>query len=225
MDTNEQLEEFISQHLSNYKTAIISIIQNNTNALIDEDLASLIKQPPLDSMDIITNKLLSLAKKNKIIFDSHKLKDIILCYRKELLLQISDLKSFRNKTLIDQVNHFSPKRETELIQFSKEEINEIDQSMKKRIKKHISSSIKKYLIDQLDLLYSSNVSLSVKESIFHSFSKFMKNTYQKQLLENIDIKIMVKNRTLINGILEQGERYLFTKNNSHIFDGKKQAIL
>ena len=46
----------------------------------------------------------------------------------------------------------------------------------------------------------------------------MKSTYQKQLNESIAIKTMVKDRTLLSGILEQGERYLFTKSNSHLFD-------
>ena len=40
----------------------------------------------------------------------------------------------------------------------------------------------------------------------------------KQLLENIDIKILVKDTTLINSSKEQAERYLFTINNSRLFD-------
>ena len=50
----------------------------------------------------------------------------------------------------------------------------------------------------------------------------MKSTYQKQLNENISIKILVKDRTLMSGIMEQGERYLFTKSNSHLFDEDMQ---
>ena len=49
----------------------------------------------------------------------------------------------------------------------------------------------------------------------------MNSTYQKQLIETMTVKIIVKDRTLINGVVEQGERYLFTKSNSHIFDTKR----
>ena len=45
----------------------------------------------------------------------------------------------------------------------------------------------------------------------------MLKKYPKQILENIELKILVKDTTLINGIKEQGERYLFTNNNSYIF--------
>ena len=48
-------------------------------------------------------------------------------------------------------------------------------------------------------------------------SKYVKGNYQKQLMENFDIKILVKDTTLINGTKEQGERYLFTLNHSHLF--------
>ena len=46
----------------------------------------------------------------------------------------------------------------------------------------------------------------------------MNSNYLKQLNDNISIKILVKDQTLMSGVLEQGERYLFTKANSHIFD-------
>ena len=38
------------------------------------------------------------------------------------------------------------------------------------------------------------------------------------MLENIDIKILVKDTTLINGAKEQAERYLFTLNNSRLLN-------
>ena len=38
--------------------------------------------------------------------------------------------------------------------------------------------------------------------------------------ENIDIKILVKDTTLINGVKEQSERYLFTLENSRLFNEK-----
>ena len=39
-----------------------------------------------------------------------------------------------------------------------------------------------------------------------------------QLLENIDFKILVKDTILINSFKEQSDRYLFTLENSRIFE-------
>ena len=49
-------------------------------------------------------------------------------------------------------------------------------------------------------------------------SKFNKEIYQKQLISNIDNKILVKDTTLINATREQTERYLFTINNSRLLN-------
>ena len=45
---------------------------------------------------------------------------------------------------------------------------------------------------------------------------YNKLNYVKQVLESIDFKIIVKDTTLINGVREQGERFLFTKMNSYL---------
>ena len=50
--------------------------------------------------------------------------------------------------------------------------------------------------------------------------KVLNGSYQRQLLENADIKILVKDTTLINGVKEQSERYLFTLENSRLFNEK-----
>ena len=55
----EEKEKIKLQHIESYKKAIIETIKNNTNSLIDDDIMSLIKKPPLDSMDQITNCALS----------------------------------------------------------------------------------------------------------------------------------------------------------------------
>ena len=58
----EEKEKIKLQHIESYKKAIIETIKNNTNSLIDDDIMSLIKKPPLDSMDQIKSKFLDLAK-------------------------------------------------------------------------------------------------------------------------------------------------------------------
>ena len=59
----DTLEEFKKQHFDNYKQAILEIIRNNTDVLVNEDIMSLLRKPPLDSMDSIKSKYLDLAKK------------------------------------------------------------------------------------------------------------------------------------------------------------------
>ena len=65
-----ELEKLMQQHVENYKKAVLEIVNNNTNSLIDNDIIFLIKKPPLDSMDQIKTKFLVLAKKEKIILCS-----------------------------------------------------------------------------------------------------------------------------------------------------------
>ena len=37
-------------------------------------------------------------------------------------------------------------------------------------------------------------------------------------METIDMKVIVKNTILINGVNEQTEHFIFAKENSHLFD-------
>ena len=70
MTDEEMIEEFKNKHLESYKKAVQEIVKNNTKSLIEEDIFSLIKKPPLDSMDVIKVKLLSLAKSKHLILES-----------------------------------------------------------------------------------------------------------------------------------------------------------
>ena len=49
-------------------------------------------------------------------------------------------------------------------------------------------------------------------------TKKFKKILAMLMAENIDFKILVKDTTLINGLKEQAERYVFTKNNSRLFN-------
>ena len=46
----------------NYKNTALQKILNNNNSLFDEDIMSLLKKPPLESMDVILSKALKIAK-------------------------------------------------------------------------------------------------------------------------------------------------------------------
>ena len=60
---NETLEKFKLQHQNNYKKALLENIKNNTTVLFNDDISSLLKKPPLDSMDLLKKKFLDIAKK------------------------------------------------------------------------------------------------------------------------------------------------------------------
>lgn len=214
----DTLENFKKQHLSNYKNAVIDLVKNNTDALIDNDIISLIKSPPLDSMDVIKSKLLSLAKKEKVILDSSKMNFILNNFRDLVITDFQGLKKIRNDYLVKKIEEFEPVRETEIIKIMKKDLDSINKEIKKTVKMSLNNNINNKLLIEIADIYDDQIDEKVKESIMKLFSKYMKTTYIKQLNENISIKILVKDRTLLSLVAEQGERYLFTKANSHIFD-------
>lgn len=212
------LEQIKKQHLNTYKNATKEIVINNTKALVENDIISLIKKPPLDSMDIIKTKLISLAKKEKIILSTEKLDTLIKNYRDFLEDKLLSLRKIREDYLIKKIDEFVPERETEIIKIQKKELDSINKTLKQDLKKILDLSQTEILFNNLDTIYEDGIDEEIKSRINKAFTKFMKSTYQKQLNESIAIKTMVKDRTLLSGILEQGERYLFTKSNSHLFD-------
>lgn len=212
------LEQIKKQHLNTYKNATKEIVINNTKALVENDIISLIKKPPLDSMDIIKTKLISLAKKEKIILSTEKLDTLIKNYRDFLEDKLLSLRKIREDYLIRKIDEFVPERETEIIKIQKKELDSINKTLKQDLKKILDLSQTEILFNNLDTIYEDGIDEEIKSRINKAFTKFMKSTYQKQLNESIAIKTMVKDRTLLSGILEQGERYLFTKSNSHLFD-------
>ena len=212
------MEQIKKQHLNTYKNATKEIVINNTKALVENDIISLIKKPPLDSMDIIKTKLISLAQKEKIILSTEKLDTLIKNYRDFLEDKLLSLRKIREDYLIKKIDEFVPERETEIIKIQKKELDSINKTLKQDLKKILDLSQTEILFNNLYTIYEDGIDEEIKSRINKAFTKFMKSTYQKQLNESIAIKTMVKDRTLLSGILEQGERYLFTKSNSHLFD-------
>lgn len=207
-----EVEQFKKQHLDTYKNATKDLISNNTKSLVEGDILSLVKKPPLDSMDVIKTKLIGLAKKEKIVLNSAELDSLLDKYRKELSKKVLSLIEIRNNPLLEKIDSFSPSRETEIIKIAKKDLDNINKNMKKEIKSIIKDSNEKILFTEIDSLYNDDINIS------EDFKKFMNSNYIKQLSDNISIKILVKDQTLMSGVMEQGERYLFTKANSHLFD-------
>lgn len=213
---DKQYEEIQKQQLNNYIMAVKEIINNNTTALVEDDITSLISKPPLDSMDSIKNKYLEIAKKNKIILNMENTEKVINEFRNILIKNLDELKKYRVKTLVESIENFSPEQKLETIKISKKELNAINKKINSNVKKIISSNISNILVKNIDEMYIKFDTEGQKDKVSKEINKYFTKTYLSQLMENINIKILVKDTTLINGVREQGERYIFTQNNSRI---------
>ena len=217
---SEAVQDFKQQNLDNYKKAVIEVLKNNSKILVDEDIGSLIKKPPLDSMDVIKCKFLSIAKKYKIVLNTENLDKLLDEYREDLLSKINPMKKDRVEEFKRVVDNFDPKTNTAIIKFSKKDFLKFNKEQKKTLKNSIDDSINKKIVNNVNNIFTKNTDQSIINSVNSDMDKYLNKTYKKHLLEDIDIKVLVKDTTLINSVKEQGERYLFTKNNSYLLDKK-----
>lgn len=213
----DTLEELKKQHLDNYKQSILEIIHNNTDVLVNEDIMSLLRKPPLDSMDSIKSKFLDLAKKNKIVLDTMKLDELLDGYRKDVIKCCDKIKKVRIDTLEKVISEITLLKDTDIIKINKKEFNDINKNIKKIMKDQLQESVEKNVVKKVDSVFSNDIDESIKKKISDEVIKFIKGSYQRQLLENVDFKTLVKDTTLANSVKEHGERHLFTLANSRIF--------
>jgi len=212
-----EVEELERQHLETYKNVILELICNNTKTLVEEDIFSLLKQPPLDSMDAIRNKIVNLAKRFEVILDTDAFNKLLSDYRMSLVNSFADVGSDRISVLSTLVEKFAPVKETDIIKFPKKEFTAINKKMKKEAKKIIIDS-NQILLNGLPLVFKDRMDEECKNDVISIMSKYLASNYCKDLVESMELKLIIKDTTLINSVLEQGERYLFTKTNSHLFD-------
>lgn len=217
MNENE-LKKFRMQHEKNYRQAILDNIKNNTNVLVDQDIVSLLRKPPLDSMDLIKTKFLDLAKKNKIVLDTNELSKLLDNYRKYLLKCCDEIKNIRICELSSKVEKVELKKDNDIIRINKKDFVNINKKIKNILKNKLNDGYDTYILKKIDSVFLDDVNDEDKKIVIDNVSKYIKGTYYKQLMNNFDIKILVKDVTLINGTKEQGERYLFTLNNSRLLN-------
>ena len=213
IELNEDIEKLKDEHFNTYKNAVIANIENNSTILVKEDLYSLINKPPLDSMDLLKNKIIDLAKKNKIVIDNNDLDKILDNYRKKVIKEFDNFIKTRTTFYTDLVSSIKRENDSTTIKILKKDLNNYNKKMKKDIKNIIEDNT-----DSLILKKSINIFKVDDSNINSDLNKFINKTYIKQFLENVDIKILVKDATLINTIKEQTERYQFTLSNSHLFN-------
>ncbi len=218
----DTLEDFKRQHLENYKNAVYETLKNNSTILVDEDIMSLLKKPPLDSMDVIKCKFLDLAKRQKIILNTEELDKLIEEYRKDIISLLSELKNERIEELSRIVDSFSPVKDTDIIKFNKKDFTILNRGMRKKIKESVNVSITKKIVNNVNSIFTKDVDDEKREKVVTDITKFLTRTYIRQLVESVDFKVLVKDTTLINGVKEQGERYLFTKMNSYLLKEDKK---
>ena len=205
------------QHIENYKNAVLENIKNNTDVLVYEDIMSLFRKPPLDSMDSIKMKMLNLAKKHKIVLDAKKIDLLLNNYREFMIKCCEDINKLRFRGLSNIINKTSLKESNDVIKINKKDFISINKEIKKILKDAVLKSFEQNIQNNLDKIFLKDTDKEVCGKIKLEVTKYIKNTYQKQLFENIDIKILVKDTTLINSIKELSERHQFTMSHSRLF--------
>ena len=211
------IKDFEEQQLNNYIYAVCDIVSNNTNNLVDSDIKFLIEKPPLDSMDVIKNKLLDVAKKNKLLIDTEFVNKTLSKYRDSLIKDLDFIKKYRINEISSDVKNFKPVKNLDIIKITKKRLNEIDKKIVTDSKKVIKDDVSKYLIKNMDKFFMIK-DKDIDSKFLKDLEKFFNKDYQKSVIEGIELKLIVKDTTLINGTKEQAERYLFTKANSRLND-------
>lgn len=208
--------ELQKQHYDNYVEAVKETVKANTLSLLENDINPLFKTPPLDSMDQIKSKFLLVAKKEKIILETDNLNKLLNNFRKNIEISLNKIVDIRNNDIIDSFKDLI--KEEKILKVTKTQMNNSSKKIKKIIRDELDNCIKKYIIDKINTVFSKEE--KGKDKSVNEIKKFLdsKGIYQKQVLESIDFKLLVKDTILINGVKEQTDRYNFTLNNSRIFN-------
>ena len=163
-------------------------------------------------MDNIKNKILEISKKNNIVLDNDKLNNIIDKYREKIIKELDGLSEDRIKYFSKKINSFKRKDDSTTIKLLKKDFVLFNKMNIKDLKEIIDKNIDD-IISKLKILFGDNYNNKIEKTI----NKYLKKDYYKSLFENIDIKIMVKDATLMNIINEETDRYKFTLENSRLF--------
>lgn len=213
-----ELDDIKEQSLNNYRLAVKEIIKNNTTSLLEDDIMSLIKKPPLDSMDVIKNKFLTVAKRENIVLNTIYLDKVIEEYREKIGKDLLFIKKCRIDNLSKDVMNFVPKKQFDTMRITKKQLTDINKKINSILKEKIIDVVNIFIIDNIKDVFGDNIDDLKYQKINKELEKYFKSVYPKQLLENINLKLLVKDTTLINGVREQSERYIFTETNSRIND-------
>ena len=206
-------EDILKQHKQILMTAGLELATNNTNSLIEDDIINGVIEVPLEAMDTVKQRVLNIAKHNNLILNSDMFNEVLISYKEELKKKFRNIFKKRIKLIEDNYSKFDDDKPMDLVKNLKKELVKFNKEAKKEEKQVLTSLVKEKLISNLDLIVKDSNPNFKKDA-----TKFLQTTYVKQILETIDMKILVKDTILLNSLKEQVERFVFTKENSHLFD-------
>ena len=206
-------EDILKQHKQILMTAGLELATNNTNSLIEDDIINGVIEVPLEAMDTVKQRVLNIAKHNNLILNSDKFNEVLISYKEELKKEFRNIFKKRIKLIEDNYSKFDDDKPMDLVKNLKKELVKFNKEVKKEEKQVLTSLVKEKLVSNLDLIVKDDNTTFKKDA-----TKFLQTTYVKQILETVDMKILVKDTILLNSLKEQIERFIFTKENSHLFD-------
>ena len=206
-------EDILKQHKQILMTAGLELATNNTNSLIEDDIINGVIEVPLEAMDTVKQRVLNIAKHNNLILNSDKFNEVLISYKEELKKKFRNIFKKRIKLIEDNYSKFDDDKPMDLVKNLKKELVKFNKEAKKEEKQVLTSLVKEKIISNLDLIVKDDNTTFKKDA-----TKFLQTTYVKQILETVDMKILVKDTILLNSLKEQIERFIFTMENSHLFD-------
>ena len=206
-------EDILKQHKQILMTAGLELATNNTNSLIEDDIINGVIEVPLEAMDTVKQRVLNIAKNNSLVLDSDKFNEVLTSYKDELKKEFRNIFKKRIKLIEDNYSKFNDDKPMDLVKNLKKELVKFNKEAKKEEKQVLTSLVKEKIISNLDLIVKEDNTTFKKDA-----TKFLQTTYVKQIIETVDMKILVKDTILLNSLKEQIERFVFTMENSHLFD-------
>ena len=206
-------EDILKQHKQILMTAGVELATNNTNSLIEDDIINGVIEVPLEAMDTVKQRVLNIAKNNSLVLNSDKFNEVLISYKEELKKEFRNIFKKRIKLIEDNYSKFDDDKPMDLVKNLKKELVKFNKEAKKEEKQILTSLVKEKIISNLDLIVKDDNTTFKKDA-----TKFLQTTYVKQILETVDMKILVKDTILLNSLKEQIERFVFTMENSHLFD-------
>ena len=206
-------EDILKQHKQILMTAGLELATNNTNSLIEDDIINGVIEVPLEAMDTVKQRVLNIAKNNSLVLNSDKFNEVLISYKEELKKEFRNIFKKRIKLIEDNYSKFDDDKPMDLVKNLKKELVKFNKEAKKEEKQVLTSLVKEKLVSNLDLIVKDDNTTFKKDA-----TKFLQTTYVKQILETVDMKILVKDTILLNSLKEQIERFVFTMENSHLFD-------
>lgn len=206
-------EDILKQHKEILMTAGLELATNNTNSLIEDDIINGVIEVPLEAMDTLKQRVLNIAKHNNLILNSDKFSEVLTNYKNDLKKELRNIFKRRIDIIKENYSKMDDDKPLELVKNLKKDLVKFNKDAKKEEKQVLTVLVKENLVSNLDLIVKDSNSTFKKDA-----TKFLQTIYVKQILETIDMKILVKDTILLNSLKEQIERFVFTKENSHLFD-------